>query len=671
MPALLTLALACTAAAGHLPAAADSVDTLRQTLRQVTVSGQRVRTELRAEPGASVVGMGLLRSMPRVLGNADPMRYAQSLPGVQTNAEMDAGLHIQGSDNAHNIVSIGGVPIYNTAHLLGFFSVFNATHFASMRLAKSPAAPSAANRLGGSVDMAVADTVARRASGDVAVGPLSSQATLTLPAGRRASLTLSARAAYANLLYSRWLKVDGEELSYFFHDYNLTLTLRPNERNLVWLEAYYGGDDAGYAGGDYSMHTSLRWGNAMAALHWRHHAGALAIEQCAYFTRYHNRLNLNQATVSLRLPSSVATAGYKASARWRRTEVGIDAAWHSLRPQEPSVSGDFAQRGASVGRQLAAEVSAWVGWRQPLGRVFLLAAGLRPTLYSARRVRFGADPTARLEWRVAPGARLSLSGGLRHQYLLRAGFSDVGLPTEFWLASGYGQEPQRAAFASLVAEAYLGRRAWRVEAELYYKRLKNQVEYGGNVFDFLYDDYSPADVLLTGDGHNYGFNLLVERRKGRLTGWIGYSYGRARRRYRGQETHGWRPAAHERPHELNAVATLKAGRRWSLGAALVVASGTPYTRVERFYVLGGNVLADYGPLYGERLPPYVRLDLSASYDFRLNGGRRSGINVSLCNATAHDNVLFYRLKVNESEYAYRPFSFALRVMPSVNYYFSF
>ena len=189
--------------------------------------------------------------------------------------------------------------------------------------------------------------------------------------------------------------------------------------------------------------------------------------------------------------------------------------------------------------------------------------------------------------------------------------------------------------------------------------------------DFLSVDYSPADVLLTGDGHNYGFNLLVERRKGRLTGWIGYSYGRARRRYRGQETHGWRPAAHERPHELNAVATLKAGRRWSLGAALVVASGTPYTRVERFYVLGGNVLADYGPLYGERLPPYVRLDLSASYDFRLNGGRRSGINVSLCNATAHDNVLFYRLKVNESEYAYRPFSFALRVMPSVNYYFSF
>ena len=671
MAPLLTLLLACTAAAGQIPEAADTVGTLRQTLGEVSVSGRRVNSALRTEGGTSVIGMELMRSMPRILGNADPLHYAQALPGVQTGAEFDAGLHIQGSDNTHNLVSLNGVPIYNAAHLLGFFSVFNATHFASMRLAKSPSAPSAANRLGGFVDMTVPDTVALRASGDVSVGPLSSQATVTLPAGRGFSVALSARAAYANLLYSHWLKVDGEAVDYFFHDYNLACTYRPDSRNTFSFDAYYGGDDAGYGGGDYSMATSLRWGNAMASLRWLHTSGEMAIRQCAYYTRYYNRLQLRQAGVSLRLPSSVATIGYKGEARWGRAEVGIDAAWHTLRPQQPDVNGDFAGRDGSGSRQRAAEVSAWFGWRQPLGGAFGLSAGLRPTLYAARSVRFAADPTASLVWRVSPAARLSLSGGVRHQYLFKAGFSDVGLPTEFWMASGYGQEPQCALFASLAAEVYLCRRAWRVEAELYYKRLRNQVEYGGNVYDFIYDDYSPGDILLCGDGHNYGFNLLVERRKGRLTGWLGYSYGRARRRYQGTGYAGWYPAAHERPHELNAVATLKAGRRWSVGGALVVASGTPYTRVERFYAFGGSLLADYGPHNGERLPPYVRLDLSVSYDFRVRGGRRSGVNLSLYNATAHDNVLFYRLKVNEYEYAYRPFSFALRVMPSVNYYFSF
>lgn len=669
---VVAMAMACMAAAAGHEASADSVGTLSRELRQVSVTGRRVASQLASDRGVSVVGMGLMRSMPRILGNAAPLHYAQMLPGIQTGGEYDAGLHIQGSDNSHNMLAIDGVPIYNAAHLLGFFSVFNATHFSSMRIGKSATAAAAPNRLGGMVDMQAGRDRPPGPTGDVAVGPMSSQATVSLPAGRSSWLTLSARAAYFNLLYSRWLEVDGEELGYFFHDYNLTYTYAPDSRNRLWAEVYYGGDDASYGDGGYGMDTSLGWANFMAALHWDHSSGATGIGQCVYYTRYGSRLGLSQPSVGLSLESRIATAGYKAEARFGQASAGIDAAWHDVSPQEPRSDRATAGKVAGQGRQLAAEVALWGGWNCRLGRCLELDAGLRATLYSAGgKARFAADPTATLSWRVSPGARVSLSGGVRHQYLLRTGFSDVGLPTEFWFASGYGQSPQYGIGASLAAEVYLGRRAWRIEAEAYCKRLCHQVEYGGNVLDFVFDDYSLNDVLIAGDGHNVGLNLLVERRKGRLTGWVAYSFGLARRRFGRAGATGWCPAAHERPHELNAVATFKAGRRWSFGAAMVVASGTPYTRVERFYMLGNHVLSDYGPHNGERLPPYVRLDLSASYDFSVGRGRRSGINLSLYNVTAHDNVLFYRLKVNEVEYAYRPFAFALRLMPSVNYYFSF
>lgn len=456
---VVAMAMACMAAAAGHEAAADSVDTLSRELRQVSVTGRRVASQLASDRGVSVVGMGLMRSMPRILGNAAPLHYAQMLPGIQTGGEYDAGLHIQGSDNSHNMLAIDGVPIYNAAHLQGFFSVFNATHFSSMRIGKSATAAAAPNRLGGMVDMQAGRDRPPGPTGDVAVGPMSSQATVSLPAGRCSWLTLSARAAYFNLLYSRWLEVDGEELGYFFHDYNLTYTYAPDSRNRLWAEVYYGGDDASYGDGGYDMDTSLGWANFMAALHWDHSSGATGIGQCVYYTRYGSRLGLSQPSVGLSLESRIATAGYKAEARFGQASAGIDAAWHDVSPQEPRADGATA------------------------GRV--------------------------------------------------------------------------------------------------------------------------------------------------------------------------------------------AGRRWSFGAAMVVASGTPYTRVERFYMLGNHVLSDYGPHNGERLPPYVRLDLSASYDFSVGRGRRSGINLSLYNVTAHDNVLFYRLKVNEVEYAYRPFAFALRLMPSVNYYFSF
>ena len=668
---LLTLFLACSAATLHAGVAADSLDTLTHSLRSVDVRGRRVRSSVRSEGGATIVGMELMNRLPRILGNADPMHYAQMLPGVQTNAEYDAGLHIQGSDNAHNQVSVNGVPLYSVAHLLGFFSIFNPTHFSSMRLAKATAGACSPNRLGGTLDMLTDTAAVRRTAGDVSVGPMSSQATVRLPLSDRSWLTLSARAAYLNLLYSQWLKVDGEAIDYFFHDYNLTYTVCPDGRNLVRVDAYYGGDDVDYAESNYGMDTSLRWYNAMAAVHWRHDGGRWALSQSLYFTRYSNRFSLDQATVSVRLLSYIMDIGYKASLDWGGWTVGIDAAHHTIRPQDPSVEGYNVHTQTGAGRQRALELSLWAEWGRAFGRAEV-NAGLRSTLYATSRgTRASADPTASVAVALSPGSRLTLSAWARHQYLVKTGFSDIGLPTEFWFSTGYGQSPQYSLNASLRFEAYTARRGWLLSAEAYYKRLYHQVEYRGNVFDFLYDDYSLDNSLLSGDGHNYGLSLMAERRKGRLTGWVAYSYGRARRRFDDPQLAGWYDAAHERPHELNAVATFRLSPRWSFGATMVVASGTPFTRVERFYVLSNHVISEYGPHNGERLPPYVRLDLSVSYDFPVRHGRRSGINLSLYNATAHENVLFYRLKINEYEFAYRPFSFALRVMPSVNYYISF
>ena len=97
--------------------------------------------------------------MSKLFGNADPLRYAQSLPNVQTSGELDAGLHIEGCDNAHNEMSLNGVPVHNAAHLLGFFSVFNASHYAQMRFSPTALSAGNANRLGGFVDLSSPDTI--------------------------------------------------------------------------------------------------------------------------------------------------------------------------------------------------------------------------------------------------------------------------------------------------------------------------------------------------------------------------------------------------------------------------------------------------------------------------------------------------------------------------------
>lgn len=666
----LVLLVCCITVAAEV--SASKADTLTQTLRGVNVSGHRVRSYLRDIEGKSVISMEMMQQMPRILGNADPMHYAQLLPGVQTNSEYDAGLHIQGCDNAHNQVGIDGVPLYNVAHMLGFFSIFNATHFSAMQLSKSAKTADAPNRLGGTVYMQHSDSIVNRVSGDVSVGPMSSQGTLRIPINSRSSLTVSARAAYLNLLYSQWLKIDESEMRYSFSDYNITYLYRPDYNNTIWIDAYYGNDDVSYNDVGYEMNTSLKWSNLMGAIHWRHNIDKGLLEQCAYYTYYRNRFGLDQTNVSVKLPSSICDVGYKAKLEYGRMSVGADIAYHSIQPQNPQVSGLLQQSGGNEPRQYALEASLYADYSQPIAERIVAVAGLRYNIYShSGSTFFSLDPSLSVCCTASRNSKFTLSTGIKHQYLFNAGFSNVGLPTEFWFSSSSVHRPQYSYNASLEYETYLFDKAYRLTAEIYYKRLFHQIEYNGNVLDFIYSDYDIDNVLLHGNGYNYGLNMMLEKRKGRLTGWMSYSLGRAMRRYPGTKYDGIYPANHERIHEFNLVATYRLSARWSFGTTLVVASGTPYTAAEKFYMVNNNVITQFGSHNGKRLNPYKRLDLSVNYDFKTSDGHKSGINLSLYNVTMQSNDLFCRLKIYKGQFANRPFRFIVNILPSINYYYSF
>ncbi len=93
-------------------------------------------------------------------------------------------------------------------------------------------------------------------------------------------------------------------------------------------------------------------------------------------------------------------------------------------------------------------------------------------------------------------------------------------------------------------------------AGVYHKWLYHQQEYVSTPFEVI---FNPSDnlskQLIEGQGRNYGAHVMLEKRSGRLTGWVSYAWGRAQRHYPGTALLGEYPASHERVHELNALAT--------------------------------------------------------------------------------------------------------------------
>lgn len=309
--------------------------------------------------------------------------------------------------------------------------------------------------------------------------------------------------------------------------------------------------------------------------------------------------------------------------------------------------------------------------RQPLGENLLIELGARVSGYHCQKSFYRVIPHLKFNYDLSQSAKLNLNLGIRNQYLFQTGFSSAGLPTEFWFAADQNHRPQYGYHAALQGEFWFAEKEYRLSVETYYKWLMNQIENNSNMFDILFSSYSFDGSLLHGKGYNYGLNLLLEKRRGKLTGWLSGSLGRAMRKFDGEQYQGWYPAGHERIYELNAVATYRINRRVSLGSTYVLASGTPYTKVNYAYLMSGNLVTEYGPRNGDRVKPYMRLDLSVSYDFATKGSVRSGINFSLYNVTMHGNDLFYRIKVYDNHVRYNGFKFLMPIMPSINYYCKF
>lgn len=621
--------------------------------------------------GAQMLDMQLMKQMPQILGNADPIHYAQMLPGVQTNNEYQGGIHVQGCDNEHNEVSISGVPIYNVTHLLGFFSTFNSTHYSSMSLTESAQSGNFANRLGAELDMQLPTQIPDSIEGDISAGLISSQGTLRIPLSKSSALITSLRASYMNLLYGQWLKTEDMQVRYSFSDANITYINHINHKNSLIVDMYSGTDNAKLSQDLYIANMQDKWGNSMGAVHWLYHPNSnLQMKNTLYATTYKNNLRLNLVQEHYQLQSQITDAGFRHQTKWKRLNCGAEIIWHFIQPQSITGDGSYNPSLHHTDNTHSLEASLFCDYTQPLTRHLAVDIGMRNSLYhiTGQQTWGAIDPTARFVFSQDDWS-CSLGYALKHQYLFQTGFSDMGLPTEFWFSADSHTPPQYAHSFMAKGEAYLLNRRYQVSVSLYWKKLYHQIEYHGTVFDLINDDYTLARQLLHGNGENYGMNVMLSKCTGRLTGWISYAYGKTKRRYPSEGMKGTYPANHDRPHEIDAVATYSLPKHWSFGATAVICSGTPFTAPIFIYVMNGNIMSQYGEHNSNRLRTYSRMDVSVNYRWKYKHHIEQGINLSLYNLLCRQNDLFHYVRTNQkNELYYKTVSFISPILPSVSYF---
>ncbi len=646
---------------------AQTDSSLQRTIDSTVVAARKRSSPISVKAETKVDIEGLAK-LPGILGSSDPLRFIRLLPSVQTGSEIDAGIHIQGCDHSHNLISIDGTPIYGASHLLGIFSVFNPAHFGTMNYGTTAGT---LGRLGGYVDMLPDRSIPSRSTKvDFSLGLVAAQGNLKLRTGDNSALSLSARRSFLNELYRPFLTVDEDPFLYGFGDVNLGWAWAPSAKDRIYADAFYSSDAADYTSIENHLGVKMGWSNASAALHWQHRSAEALLKQSIFITQYSARADISYSLESGFVPYHTRNAGYKTAVQWQYFDFGADILYYDVLAPSPVHESGSMTAGIAKETQQALESRIRAAWSRYLSLSWKIRADLAGGWYlSPEKESFWQlDPSLAISYDMFRAGKLDLRAGSATQNIFLTGVSSMGFPIEFnFLAGKYGS-PQRSLWASLAYNLYFRQEAWAFSAELYWRRLHNQVEYTGTLMDYLRADSSLADMLTKAEGWNYGINLILHKQAGKLTGWLSASLGRSLRQ--GEDGSIW-PSNFERLIEVNAVATWTE-RKWDAGGTFIAASGTPFTAPQSFYLLDSRLICLYGPRNGARLAPYIRLDLNFNWYFRKDTTLTHGINFSIYNALARNNELSYRFYYREDgSFAYAPFSFALRLMPGIGWFCKF
>ena len=294
------------------------------------------------------------------------------------------------------------------------------------------------------------------------------------------------------------------------------------------------------------------------------------------------------------------------------------------------------------------------------------------------------QPRLSLNFRLPKNYAIKGSFATMRQYVQFLTNESIGLPWDQWLPTTDKVVPQDSWQIALgLAKTFKDQYEFSIET--YYKNMDNIISYeeGASLFNV-----EPWEELVTqGDGKSYGAEFFLQKKKGKLSGWIGYTLSWSYRRFDNKNFGEWYPYKYDRRNDVSVVAIYKLKDNIHFSGTWVYGTGNAYTFAESQIPIvdiseNGNVSTSWVEYYdsfnNKRMAPYHRLDLNV--DFIRERKKMTHIwSIGAYNAYSRKNPFFLNLEddyvinpdgTEEVKKVLRQYSL-FPIIPSVSYRFEF
>ena len=659
-----------------------------------------------------------IRSIPALLGEVDIIKAIQLLPGVQSS-EGTSGFYVRGGGPDQNLILLDGVPVYNASHLGGIFSVFNADAIKSVRLTKGGFPARFGGRLSSVLQIDMKEGNLKKFKGDASIGLISSKFTLEGPITKdKTSFIISGRRTYIDLIVAPFLP-STTDLTLYFYDLNAKINHKISKKDRLYLSAYTGKDKLGVdfvensTDEQSSVNFGLGYGNITSTLRWNHlFTDKLFSNTTLTYSRYsfntdfgvNSTYNSNNGAeifdVNFGYLSGIEDLGARIDFDFipnpnHEIKFGLSYTNHDFFPGETNlsineISPDTSQNFSLdtilnfSGNTNADELYFYLEDNFKITNRLKANIGAHLGYYKTNRTSSLLDNNLSFQPRVSVryliNDRWSLKGSYAEmtQNIHLLSNSSIGFPSDIWVPATDSVPSQTSKQWAGNISTELANGEYELSLEGYYKTMGNLITYKAGYSNLSSTESWENSVETNGKGESYGAELFLQKKKGKTTGWIGYTLSWTNRKFDNINFGNWYPYKFDRRHDFSLVLSHKFNNKWDAGLTWVYGTGNAITFPQAIY-LGlpsgstGNQNIDYIESYGDRNS--TRLNAYHRLDFGLNKTKKTKrltkiLSIGAYNAYSRKNPFFAYLTYEQGNRVAKQVSL-FPIIPSISYRIQF
>ncbi len=627
----------------------DKITELKISLKPVSIwlttvekVSEKAERENTADLGLDRITIKDLQTAP-VGVEADPLRYLQYLPGVNSTGDVSARYNVRGGENNQNLILLDNVVLYNPFHAFGIFSVIDPEIIGNIEFFKSGFPTEYGGRISSLMKINTKEGNKFKYGGKVGVSMLTAKAFVEGPIPH-GSFYLSGRKNYNNSILKKFL---GEKnIPFDFYDYSFKITYHNPDKNFIdnskWtVHGFFSNDETK---SDNQYNERFKWTNSLIGLK------RFQVYSSPLYSEFTTSVSNSKGEV---IPNGERTRAKKNEVNDftvrmdfhyifnSGNEIGTGVIFKAIKTKlffvNPNgVTSDIKDFGGNI--------SLYFQYFFKNSRRYTLTLGSRVILEGLKnRGNFYLEPRINFSYKLAKNISLKSAWGLYQQGITTiTDESDVVPLFEPWfLTPGY-LDPARAMHIDAGIFTNFGK-FFSFNIETYFKDLHNLPE-----INRLKKEQSEPD-LVSANGKSYGvessLKILFPPFKFTATySWaFAYKYLNGRRYFPNYDSR----------NNVKLFLETNIGKGWFFASAWIFHSGRPFTPTVGYYdkyyfddVSEWNIYESYFPflILGEkniaRLPTYHRLDLSLYKYFKI-GKFKFVFSANALNVYNRKNIFYF------------------------------